>query len=159
MSKKYIDVAEFEYEDDNLQYLDTDVVEEAYESGLVQILQRVGQTKDDSTLFRVPEDINVFEALDNSNCKINEFTLDNCKGEMLFRFLSHSNQSKHVETLSLVDTEIIPSDSLKSLTSLESACVSFSGGDYKVVKVNCTSYLKYLSIQCPFFTIQYNINS
>jgi hypothetical protein len=98
MSKKYIDVADFEYEDDNLQYLDTDVVEEVYESGLVQILQRVGQTKDDPTFFRVPEDINVFEALDNSNCKINEFTLDNCKGETLFRFLSHSNQSKHVET-------------------------------------------------------------
>jgi hypothetical protein len=164
MSEKYIDVAEFDYEDDNLQHLDIDVIEQMYEIGLVQILQRVGQSKSNLTLYSVPDDVNVFEALDNSNCKINEFALNNCSVETLFPFLSQSNQSKHVETIKLVNTEINPSDSLQSLESLASVFVSFSDDDYGEVGVDSTSYLnafpdslEFLSISCPF--LQFDVTS
>jgi hypothetical protein len=113
-----------------------------YENGFLPFLQLIGPSTDHHILHKVPDGIDVFEALDNSDAKTKAFTFYDCQEETLFDFLAESNQARYVERMELVKTEIGTLDSLQSLTSLTEIELNIDPKyDYARTEINFTSYL------------------
>ncbi|KAI8882784.1 hypothetical protein K501DRAFT_315455 [Backusella circina FSU 941] len=140
--KHCILVTDFDHNDDTFQYLDVDIVKQGYKNGLVEFLQLIGATRNYLTLSRVPDNSNVFEALDNSNSKINNFRFEDCQGGTLFHVFPQSNQANHVQNQRLLNIEM----DLK---------LEFSGSDYDVVGIDSTSYLNAYSISLEELSVKF----
>jgi hypothetical protein len=140
MGKKYTNVTQFEYKDDALRYIDLDTAEQMYENGFLPFLQLIGRSTDHHIFHKVPDGIDVFEALDNGGAKTTQFTFYDCQEETLFDFLAESNQARYVERMQLNRTEIGTLDSLQSLTLLTQIELIFDY-EYERTEINFTSYL------------------
>jgi hypothetical protein len=140
MSIKYSNVTRIKYSDQNLQFIDMDVVQQMYENGFLQFLQLIGPSTPRHVLCKVPDGINVFEPLDNSGSKTKAFTFHDCQGGTLFEFLAQSNQARYVEEIKLYKTQIGTPDSLQSLTLLTQIDLNIDP-TYHGTEIDFTSYL------------------
>jgi hypothetical protein len=140
MSRKYTNITQFIHLDYSLESISIDMAQQMYENGFLQFLQLIGPYTAHQVLYRVPNGINVFEALDNRNSKTKAFTFYGCQGGILFGFLAQSNQARYVEEIKLYKTEIGTLDSLQCLTSLTQIEL-YIDDDLDKAEIDFTNYL------------------
>jgi hypothetical protein len=100
----------------------------------------------------VPDDVDIFEVLDEMDWKLEELLISLCQGRTLFQYLAQSNQSKTIRKLTLDDTEIGTPHSLRSMTALTTLDMEFPSEDLQAIDL--TDYLN----GCPATLKRFSIN-
>jgi hypothetical protein len=106
-------------------------------------------------IYLVPDDVDIFEVLDEMDWQLEVLRISLCQGGTLFQYLAQSNQSKTIQKLKLKDTEIGTPHSLHSMTALTTLDIKFDHTDdsptinLTVYLNGCPATLKTFSINCP----------
>jgi hypothetical protein len=159
MLKKYNNAACTKYHDVAQLYYEPHDAKRLYFNGILGFYKIIRPNEKKMEIQGTPDGVNIFEVFDNTGCQIEELQAYRCGGNTFVRYLSQSNQSRYIQTLSLINTEINSPDILKNMMALTTLKLSFHDDD-GFESVNLTNYLngcpttlKSFSIDCPELTV------
>ncbi|KAI8880283.1 hypothetical protein K501DRAFT_302292 [Backusella circina FSU 941] len=157
MAKKYTGIIDIDYIDEKLSYYYSDERTQIYSNGALDFFKRIGPSQNKLAFYGIPNDVDVFEALDAVGAQIKELYLSTCSCRTLFQYLSQSKQYKHIEKLHLYDTGIDEVDLVESMTTLDTLTIESYGfppalylADYLVA---CPSTLKHLIVRGYYLVV------
>jgi hypothetical protein len=163
MSRKYTTLTYFDFFDLECTDYGPDYINQLFRYGIFFILQANARYLQFLRVNCMPYGVNVFKALDDFGCKIQHLHIDPSENIPIFRDLAQSNQSNHIQKLSLENINIYPITLLKNmtaLTTLSATCCLFGyDGEGMTINLNtlltaCPDTLKSLSISD--FRLEFN---
>ncbi|KAI8884148.1 hypothetical protein K501DRAFT_313366 [Backusella circina FSU 941] len=154
MSDGNFAVTNCQYSDELLLELDEDT-KFLYGHGHFKFLKLTGPTQSEKTMFNLPADADIFQALDERDARIENFYLANGQGDATLDKITKSNHTKYVKTLTIELTKINSSNVFQHFTA-------FTTLDFDTIfygpsnAINLIDFLngsiESLSISCDYIT-------
>jgi hypothetical protein len=106
MTKKYCNIDSIKcYDNMPSKYHDASDRGRAYLNGIMDFYKVAAPKQTHFKIHDVPDGVNIFDAFDEMDCKLEELIVTNCQEEIL-QHLSHSNQSRYIQKLLLMWTNV-----------------------------------------------------
>jgi hypothetical protein len=110
-------------------------------------------------LYGLPDNVDVFEALDSADAQIKGVWFWMCEGGTILKYLSQSNQSKYIEKLDILNTSIDSIHLIKNITALTALRICFYAPNSPPINLAsclraCLPSLKVLYIGCSELIVE-----
>jgi hypothetical protein len=153
MARKYTNITDLSYSDETLKRRDESDRKYIYLNGVLDFFKVIDWSKNTLTLYGVPDNVDVFEALDSVDAQVKGVSFSMCISGAIIKYISQSNQSKYIEKLDILNTSIDSIHLIKNMTALTTLWISFYNSNCPPLNLAsclyaCLPSLKTLSIEC-----------
>ncbi|KAI8875964.1 hypothetical protein K501DRAFT_309364 [Backusella circina FSU 941] len=158
-TRKYTNITDIDYKDENLLNYDDNERKYIYLNGLLDFFKLIGPYQSKLLLYGLPDDVDLFRALDVVDSHITKLNFWKCEGETLFQRLSRSNQYKHIGELCIINTRIDSIHLIKGMPALTTLVLHFIDSRFLPVNLTdclaaCPPSLKNLVITCKSLAVE-----
>jgi hypothetical protein len=125
ITRKYARVTDFKYDDDELIRYDESDRKYIYLNGALDFFKVIDWSQNTLTLYGLPDNVDIFEALDSADAQIKDVLPLMCQGGTIFKYLSQSNQYNYIEKLVILNSSIDSIHFVKAMTALTTLQINF----------------------------------
>jgi hypothetical protein len=156
ITRKYTSLSHIKYNDkvwhdDEFREFNASQQRYIYLNGFLNFLKMAGSKQRKLVLNGLPGDVDIFQALDDVDAKLEYLSLIKCESATTFQYLAQSKQSEYIQELFIINTEIdsiLPLEGMTALTKLYIGCIRNYSRHIHLVDclAGCPSTLKSITI-------------